>query len=600
MNTAVQEADDIKLPDPLQMTRTWIGIAETSQRLVNEFLRRQMSQGHYHLSDPLGIGKAFSEMTHRLLANPAKLVEAQIALWQGYLDLWHKSSAAFFGHQVEPAVKPGPGDRRFKDDAWQRNFVFDYIKQSYLLTARWLQDVVGEVEGLDPKTKKKLDFYTRQFVDALAPTNFPITNPEVLRVTLESGGENLLKGLRNLLKDLENSKGKLRIRHTDLQAFDLGKNIALTPGKVIYQTELMQLIQYNPSTAEVYRRPLLVIPPWINKYYILDLREKNSFVKWWVDQGFTVFMVSWVNPDEALADKDFEDYLTEGTLAALDAIEQATGEREVNAVGYCLGGTLLGVTMGYLAKRRINRIRTCTYFATMLDFSHPGELEVFIDEEQISSLEETMNKRGYLDGAEMATTFNMLRANDLIWSFFVNNYLLGKEPFPFDLLYWNADSTRMPAKMHSFYLRNMYQKNLLRKPDGLSLAGSRIDLSRVKVPTYFVATIEDHIAPWKSTYAGTQLFTGPVRFVLGGSGHIAGIINPPTGGKYGYWINEQTPTSAEEWFAHAAQHEGSWWGDWLAWITPEAGDKIPARQPGDGQLPVLEDAPGSYVKTRPA
>jgi polyhydroxyalkanoate synthase len=360
----------------------------------------------------------------------------------------------------------------------------------------------------------------------------------------------------------------------------------------------MQLIQYAPATETVLKRPLLIGPPWINKFYILDLRPRNSFVRWAVSQGHTVFIISWVNPDERLAEKGFEDYMTEGYLAALDAIEEATGEREVNAIGYCLGGTLLASTLAYMATKKDNRIRSATFFVTMMDFDQPGELGVFIDEEQLRSLEDKMNKRGYLEGSEMATTFNMLRANDLIWSFVVNNYLLGNDPFPFDLLYWNADSTRMPARMHSFYLRKMYQENLLSQPSGISLVGVPIDLRKIKTPTYFLSTREDHIAPWKSTYRGTQLLSGPRRFVLAASGHIAGVVNPPDGGKYSHWINPDLPPDPEEWFKGATEIAGSWWPDWHRWVSGLAKEQVPARMPGDGELKPIEDAPGSYVKVR--
>jgi polyhydroxyalkanoate synthase len=385
---------------------------------------------------------------------------------------------------------------------------------------------------------------------------------------------------------------------TDENAFQLGGNIAVTPGMVVFQNDLIQLIQYTPTTAEVHSRPLLIVPPWINKYYILDLREHNSFVKWAVDQGLTVFVISWVNPDRRLADKRFDDYLTEGTLAAIDAIEAATGEREVNAIGYCLGGTLLAVTLAYLAAKKSGRVASGTFFASMIDFGEPGELEVFIDEKQVEALEARMRERGYLDGAEMAATFNMLRSNDLIWSFVVNNYLMGRDPFPFDLLYWNSDSTRMPAAMHSYYLRNMYLQNLLRKPGGVALEGVPIDLSRVKLPLYFVSTVEDHIAPWRATYAGAKLFSGPVRFVLGGSGHIAGIVNPPAANKYCYWTNNRLADKPERWLEGAQQHPGSWWTDWAHWIAAHGGGKVPARVPGEGGLKPIEAAPGSYVRVR--
>jgi polyhydroxyalkanoate synthase len=456
--------------------------------------------------------------------------------------------------------------------------------------------VVQGTEGLDAKTAQKVDFYTRQFVDAMSPANFVMTNPEVLRRTAETGGANLLKGLTNLLSDLERGKGKLRIRMTDDSKFKVGENIAVTPGKVVFQNDLMQLIQYAPTTETVYKRPLVIFPPWINKFYILDLRPKNSLIRWAVEQGHTVFVASWVNPDEHLSQKGFDDYMKEGVLAALDAIEAATGERAVNAIGYCLGGTLLATTLAYMAVKKDTRIKTATYFVTMTDFEESGELGVFIDEEQLQGLEQRMEKRGFLDGREMATTFNMLRANDLIWSFVVNNYLLGQEPFPFDLLYWNDDSTRMPAKMHSFYLRRMYQANDLCKPGGITLLGTAIDLRKIKVPSYLVSTREDHIAPWKSTYRGTQLYSGPVRFVLAASGHIAGVVNPPEGGKYSHWVNEELPASPDEWFAGATELAGSWWPDWQRWVSGQDKAMVPARVPGEGKLPALEDAPGSYVR----
>jgi polyhydroxyalkanoate synthase len=585
-----------KLPDPAEIGRSMADIAERSQRIVSEWLKRQADQEH--APDPLNIASAFMEMTARLIANPARLVAAQLGFWQDYMTLWQNTARRVMGMESEPVIDAPATDRRFKDDAWRENEVFDFIKQSYLLSARYVQDVVRQVDGLDPKTAQKVDFYARQFVDAMSPSNFLLTNPEVLRKTAETGGENLLKGLNNLLADLEQGKGRLRIKMTDMEAFTLGENIGVSPGKVVFQNDLMQLIQYTPITDKVLKRPLLIAPPWINKFYILDLRPRNSFVRWAVSQGHTVFMISWVNPDERLAEKGFEDYMAEGYLAALDAIEQATGEREVNAIGYCLGGTLLASTLAYMATKKDNRIRSATFFVTMMDFAEAGELGVFIDEEQLNALEDKMNKRGYLEGSEMATTFNMLRANDLIWSFVVNNYLLGNDPFPFDLLYWNADSTRMPARMHSFYLRKMYQENLLAVPNGISLGGVPIDLHKIKTPAYFLSTREDHIAPWKSTYRGTQLLSGPKRFVLAASGHIAGVVNPPDGGKYSHWINTDLPEDPEAWFKGATEIAGSWWPDWHRWVSALAKDQVPARVPGDGKLKPIEDAPGSYVKVR--
>ncbi|MCX7368772.1 MAG: class I poly(R)-hydroxyalkanoic acid synthase, partial [Alphaproteobacteria bacterium] len=541
---------------------------------------------------PLDIGNAFLDMTSRLMANPARLVQAQIGFWQDYLTLWQHTARRMMGEPAPDVIAEDQKDKRFKDEAWRENEVFDFIRQSYLLSARYMQRLVHDAEGLDEKTAQKVDFYTRQFVDAMSPTNFAVTNPEVLRRTAETGGENLLKGLSNLLTDLERGQGNLRIRMTDESKFKVGENIAVTPGKVVYQNDLMQLIQYTPTTEKVLKRPLLILPPWINKYYILDLRPKNSFIRWAVDQGHTVFMVSWVNPDEHLAEKGFEDYMLEGPYAALDAIEKATGEKAVNAIGYCLGGTLLSATLAHMAAKRDTRIKSATFFTTMVDFTESGELGVFIDEEQLKALEAKMQKRGYLEGREMATTFNMLRANDLIWSFVVNNYLLGQDPFPFDLLYWNDDSTRMPARMHSFYLRRMYQQNDLIKPGGIDLLGVKLDLRKIKLPTYILSTREDHIAPWASTYRATQTYTGDIRFVLAASGHIAGVVNPPDAGKYSHWVNTTLPAEPEAWLASSTELAGSWWPDWQRWVTGQDPAQVPARKPKNA----IEDAPGSYVK----
>jgi polyhydroxyalkanoate synthase len=592
-----QQRPDVKLPDPVELSKSMTRIAGRSQRLVTEFLRRQTNGGAaVPPADPLSLGRTFLEMTARMMADPAKLMQAQMNLWQDYLKLWQSTTRRMLGQETEPVIEPNKDDRRFKHEAWSENQVFDFVKQSYLLTARWMQSTVRSVEGLDDKTAKKVDFYTRQFVDAMAPSNFILTNPEVLKATLESGGENLVKGLENLLKDLERGKGRLSISMTDIEAFKVGENIAVTPGQVVFQNDLMQLIQYDPLTEKVAKRPLLILPPWINKYYILDLRPTNSFIKWAVEQGHTVFVVSWVNPDEKLAEKKFENYMLEGPLAALGAIEQATGEKDANVVGYCLGGTLLAATLAWMAANKDNRFKSATFFASMVDFTEPGELGVFIDEEQLTALEEKMEQRGYLEGHEMATTFNMLRANDLIWSFVVNNYLLGKDPFPFDLLYWNSDSTRMPAEMHSFYLRKMYQDNLLVKAGGITLKDVPLDLRKITTPAFILSTKEDHIAPWRSTYAATQIYKGPRKFVLSASGHIAGVVNPPASKKYNYWTTPELPADPEEWLAGATQQAGSWWPEWQRWVSEFSGGEVKARKPGDGKLKPLEPAPGSYVK----
>jgi len=594
---SAQQPSQQQATDPAELAGLYADVARKSMDVLAQFLDRRKGGGSLGMADELGVAQAFFDAWSKLLADPFKLAEVQMRLWQDYVSLMQSSWLRFMGQETAPVAQPLKGDRRFKHEDWERNFLYDYIKQSYLIAAKHLHQTVAGVEGLDQKTAKKVDFYTRQYIDALSPSNFVLTNPEVMRETVATGGKNLVKGLSNLLDDLSRGNGEqIRLRMTDENAFKLGLNIATTPGKVVYQNELMQLIQYDPTTPDVYRRPLLIIPPWINKYYILDLRENNSFIKWAVDQGQTVFVISWVNPDERLAHKRFEDYLFEGALAALDGIEKATGERQVNVIGYCLGGTLLACALAYLATKGEQRISAATFFVTMIDFAEAGELEVFIDEKQLEALEKRMEQRGYLEGAEMATTFNMLRANDLIWTFVVNNYLLGRDPFPFDLLYWNSDSTRMPATMHSFYLRNMYLRNLLTKPGGIELDGLPVDLSQVKTPAYFISTLEDHIAPWRSTYAGAQLLKGPVRFVLGGSGHIAGIINHPSAKKYCYWTNEKLAADPEDWLSGASQHPGSWWPDWGKWIAGHGGEKVPARVPGTGQLNSIEDAPGAYVK----
>jgi polyhydroxyalkanoate synthase len=597
--SATRESQQGEPGAPQDLAAAFAEIARQSSEQVTQFVQRQWSAGGALMADELGVAKAFMDLTRHMMQDPIRLAQAQMKLWQDYMLLLQTSMARAFGHVVEPVAVPASTDKRFRHEDWEQNFVFDYMKQSYLIAARHLHGIVGSVEGLDEKTRKKVDFFTRQYIDAIAPTNFVLTNPEVLRETIDSGGQNLVKGLANLLQDIERGNGQsIRIRMTDPGAFKLGENIANTRGKVVYQNELMQLVQYEPTTKQVFRTPLLIVPPWINKFYILDLREKNSFIKWAVDQGHTVFVISWVNPDAELAHKNFEDYLLEGPIDALDQIRKGTGERAVNALGYCLGGTLLASTLGYLAGRGEQRIASATFFTTMIDFSEPGELEVFLDDRSIHALEKKMKERGYLEGHEMSGTFNMLRANDLIWSFVINNYLLGKDPFPFDLLHWNSDSTRLPAAMHSFYLRNCYQRNLLREPGGVVMAGVPIDLGQVKTPAYFLSTIEDHIAPWKSTFRGARLFAGPVKFVLGGSGHIAGVINPPAAKKYGYWTNTKRVADPDEWLADATQHGGSWWPDWAKWVAAFAGGKVPARAPGSGGLAAIGDAPGSYVKAR--
>jgi len=581
-------------------------IAAEFAKVVERWSRVMAKQTDWMVEDdgfrvvhPKVVAQAFSEMALRAMENPAPFINQQMALMNQLGQLWADSARRFWnGEAPEPAVQPARDDKRFKDAAWAENVVFDFYKQAYLLTSRQIQEMVDQVPGLDPHTARKLRFYTRQWVDALSPSNFALTNPEVVKATIESHGENLVRGFANMLEDLERNQGRFSVKMTDYSAFRLGENIATTPGKVVYQNRVMQLIQYSPSTEKVREKPVLIVPPWINKFYILDLKPQNSFVKWAVDQGNTVFLVSWVNPDESLAELGFDDYVTEGLLEALDAIEQAVGKAQVNVLGYCIGGTLLATTLAYLAPKRDKRIASATFLTSLLDFSDVGDLSVFIDEDQLQLMEEHMLRQGFFDGQHMAVAFSMLRENDLIWSFAIKNYLLGQDPMPFDLLYWNSDSTRMPRAMHSFYLRNMYQRNCLRDPGGIKVGKTAIDLRKIQVPAFFLSTREDHIAPWKSTYLGAKLLSGPVKFVLGGSGHVAGVVNPPKPEKYGFWTNPQMPDDAEDWLAGAEQHDGSWWLEWDRWLQESGGKLVPARQTGDGKLQPIEDAPGSYVKVR--
>ena len=542
--------------------------------------------------------KTLGHVAEYWLADPQRAVELQARLGKAYLDLWASAAKRLAGEDAAPVVAPAPNDRRFADPEWTSNQFFDFLKQAYLLSARWADRMVSDAADLDPHTKQKAGFYVRQIANALSPSNFVLTNPELLRETLTSNADNLVRGMRMLAEDIEAGGGDLRIRQSDASMFAVGRNLATTPGKVIFQNDLMQLLQYAPSTKTVRKRPLLIVPPWINKFYVLDLTPKNSFIKWCVDQGLTVFCISWVNPDASLAQKTFEDYVREGPLAALDAVKQATGEGKVDAIGYCVGGTLLSVALAAMAARRDERITSATLFASQVDFTHAGDLKVFVDEEQVKAIEERMAQRGYLEGRAMATVFNLLRSNDLLWPYVINNYLKGKSPFPFDLLYWNADATRMPAANHSFYLRNCYLDNRLSKGE-VVIGNTLIDLKSIKVPIYNLATREDHIAPAKSVLLGSKFFGGPVRFVLSGSGHIAGVVNPPEKQKYQYWTGAK-PRNAdlEGWLAKAKEHPGSWWPDWLAWLNKQNSAQAPARVPGDGKLKPIEDAPGSYVKVR--
>jgi polyhydroxyalkanoate synthase subunit PhaC len=546
--------------------------------------------------DPLNLRRPAFQAAWSILRHPRRIISAQWDLTRRYLELLRYLGLRALHGQADPVASPPKGDRRFRSEAWDEKLIFDLLRQAYLLTSNWLLDHIARMQDVSPDDRMRIAFYTRQFADALSPSNFVLTNPEVLDVTRREKGVNLLRGFRHLLEDLERGDGQLLISMTDPDAFEVGGNIATTEGSVVFENEMMQLIQYAPRTKTAYSRPLLIVPPWINKFYILDLQPKNSFIRWAVERGYTVFVISWVNPDEKLRYKRFEDYMHEGLLVALDAIEQATGQREVNTIGYCIGGTLLAAALAWMKAHGDDRICSATYFTAQVDFSEAGELRVFIDDKQLKSLEKRMAERGYLDGEAMSTTFNMLRANDLIWTFVVNNYLLGRKPANFDLLYWNSDFTRLPETMHTYYLRNMYLENRLVEPGGIEIDGTPIDLSTIDIPIYIQSSREDHIAPYRSVYKATQIYSGPTTFMMAGSGHIAGVINPPSAKKYCHWTNDELPADVDDWIKGAEYHQGSWWPHWDQWLKAHSGRRIKARVPGDGQLPVIEPAPGRYVK----
>ncbi|WP_252109151.1 MULTISPECIES: class I poly(R)-hydroxyalkanoic acid synthase [unclassified Halomonas] len=575
-------------------------VGEQYQALMEELLAK-MAPSDAADSVYSDMRQSFEAAARSLMGNPTLLWETQARLMQDQWLLWQQGLRTLSGESVAPLIQPAKGDRRFKDDAWTQEPFYLALMQQYLLFSQSVDDLIGSLDGLEGASKRNLTFYARQLVSAMSPSNFISTNPEVVRRTLETKGQNLVEGLARLREDLANSAEGINVRMTDRQAFGIGDNIAVTPGSVVYENELMQLIQYTPSTEKVFKTPLLIVPPWINKYYILDLREDNSLVKWLVDQGHTVFLISWRNPGPEQHDVTWADYMQLGPVSAMEAIEKACGEKSVNLMSYCVGGTLAASTVAYLnSTRRGRKVKSVTYMATLQDFRDPGDIGVFLNEGVVQGIEHSMNLKGYLDGRSMAYTFNLLRENDLFWSFFINNYLKGDVPAAFDLLYWNTDGTNLPASTHGWYLRHMYLENRLIEPGGIELDGVKIDLSKVSTPSYFVSTKEDHIAKWNSTYFGALLPKGPVTFVLGGSGHIAGIVNPPQKNKYGYWTNDLLPAEPEQWLEGAQAHEGSWWPHWQAWMTQngyaDTQKTVAARVPGSGALSVIEAAPGRYVR----
>ena len=583
------------------LTKNLVRLVEEGGRAVAAYLKpREDGTQKIGYSDEVADAvKTLGHVVEYWYADPQRTVEMQTRLGKSFLDLFASASRRLAGEPTDPIVKPDPRDKRFSDPEWSSNQYFDFLKQAYLVIADWAKYLVEHADQLDPAVRRRAEFYMRQIVNAVSPSNFIFTNPELLRATLNESAENLVRGAHMLAEDIVAGGGELKIRQSDMSKFEVGRNLAITPGKVIYQNALMQLIQYLPSTERVLKRPLLIVPPWINKYYVLDLTPEKSFIKWCVDQGLTVFVISWINPDQRLAQKSFADYVHEGPLEALDVVAKITGEDKVNAVGYCVGGTLLAVTLAYMAAKRDDRIASATFLTTQVDFTYAGDLKVFAaTEEQVITVERQMAERGYLEGSKMATAFNLLRSNDLIWPYVVNNYLKGEVPFPFDLLYWNSDATRLPAANHSYYLRNCYLENNITKGQ-LTLDNVKIDLKQIGIPIYNLATREDHIAPAKSVYVGSSSFGGPMRYVLSGSGHIAGVVNPPAKAKYQYWTGD-TPQGEdfEGWIRNATEHRGSWWPDWITWIKAQDTEEVEARPPGGGVFEPIEDAPGSYVKVR--
>ncbi len=587
------------IEDPEAFARNMLKLFEEGGRAMSQMLDRADNK-----MSPYSTASEFAETTKTLtelysiwLKDPAKFSEGQTELMRSYAELWNNVMLRVMGQDVRPYAEPDAGDNRFKDAEWMTNPYFDFWKQAYLVTSRWADEMIEHTTFEDERQKQKMEYHIRQLSSALSPSNFPMTNPEVVRATFASNADNLVKGMTNLVEDMTKSGDLLKISQTDLAAFEVGKNLATTPGKVIFQNRIFQLIQYAPTTAEVHKTPLLIVPPWINKFYVLDLTPAKSFIKYAVDQGFTVFVVSWVNPDESLAETGFEDYMMEGVLEAIKAVTTETGEAHINALGYCVGGTLLASTLAYNGARGDDTVKSVTFLTTQTDFTKAGDLLLFIDDAQLRSLEEMMAERGFLDGSRMANVFNMMRPKDLVWPYIVNNYLLGKKPFPFDLLYWNQDSTRMPAANHRYYLREFYHENRLAKGE-MKLGGQRLDLKNIAIPVFSLATKDDHIAPAKSVFIGAQMFGGPVELVLAGSGHIAGVVNPPDKMKYQYWT-APTPNadSLESWVAGAKENLGSWWPYWTDWMQKQAGEMVPARQPGQVLEPI-EDAPGSYVKVK--
>jgi polyhydroxyalkanoate synthase len=588
--------------DVAELTQNMSAVFEHGRAVWEQMIEHQArEQGPINL-DPFNTSGAFAELWRSMLSNPEQIAEKTLKFWQAQSEIWHRATIKATGGDAKPVIAQDPSDKRFKDPDWSQNALFDTLKQSYLLLSSYMMEAAQNADDLDERDQKKVAFFTRQFVEAISPTNYFATNPEVLRTTLEQKGENLVRGMRFLTEDMERGGGQLLIRQTDLEKFKLGENMATTPGKVIFRNDVMELIQYEPSTPNVEKRPVLICPPWINKYYILDLNEKKSMVKWLVSQGHTVFMISWANPDSRHRDKEFVDYIGEGLFDAASRVFDETGSQDLHLASYCVAGTMCATALVYLETQPEHplhgRFASATFLTAQFEFSDAGELQIFVDDAQLQMIDQAMQS-GYLGAPEMQTAFNLLRASDLIWSYMINNYMLGKEPFPFDLLYWNADSTRMPAGVHRYYLETFYRDDSFAKGE-MSLGGVPLNLGKVSIPTYHVATKEDHIAPPDSVYRGVRMIGGDKKYVLAGSGHIAGVVNPPAGGKYQYWTRSDGafPETLTDWRDSAEETPGSWWADWDAWMkSMNDAPPVHARKPGHKHNAIC-DAPGEYVRVR--
>lgn len=585
-------------PKNSELTEFFNNIGETLQKIQNTLMvpkKPALTSLTHQFFDPWKMNQFFNSLSRKILGRPETFMDIAPLYWQGMSQFWQANLNILHGKQINFLNMPfSKMDRRFSHAAWKKNPFFSQIKYFYLLCSDISEQVLRKIPDLDSKTQHKAEFYLNQLLEAMSPSNFPVLNPEVWEKSLQTQGKNLLKGYQKFLEDIEQGKGHLKIRTHCSQTFKVGKNLAYTKGKVVYQNDLMQLIQYKPVTTDVHKIPLFIVAPWINKFYIFDLQAENSFVQWALDQGYQVFITSWVNPTKDYSEKGFEDYLREGPLAALDIIQKITKSNKINTLGYCIGGTLLNCALAYLEKMGDTRVHSATFLTTLTDFASIGDLGVFIDEDQIKALEKYLDLQGYLDGFDLNQTFNLLAPNKMVWPFFINNYLLDKDPIVFDILHWNADYVHLPAAMKKFILRNMYLENNLIKPGAIQLLGVPIDLTTICVPIFMLSTKDDHIAPWQSTYQATKFYQGPVTFMLGGSGHTAGVINSPSANKYGYWINDVLTDSAEEWFQKAQEYKGSWWTEWHQWLEPLSGEKT-AASPIYRRSPNLEKAPGSYV-----